>query len=56
MQTVWLQPPDGGPAIEVEDDGRGENLTPFMVKGYKQVPAPGRPAEPAREPLPFQKK
>ena len=38
--TIWLQPPDGGAPIEVEDDGRGVNLTPLLVAGYKQCEPP----------------
>jgi hypothetical protein len=36
--TVWMQPPDGGPPLEVDADS--EHLTPLMVAGWTQCEPP----------------
>jgi len=38
MPKVWMKPPDGGEAIEVE--ATPEQLTPLMVLGYTQWTPP----------------
>ncbi len=45
--TVWMKPPEGGPAIEVEPTP--EKLTPLMVLGYQQVDAPAPTPTKAQE-------
>jgi hypothetical protein len=37
-QKIWLKPPHGGAAIEVEQ--LPNIVTPFLEQGYTEVPAP----------------
>ena len=47
MMTIFLKSPTGDEIKEVE--ATPEKLTPWLVKGYHQVPAPAtpKPATPA---------
>lgn len=36
VETVWMRPPDGGPAVAVAVP----ELVPYMVQGYTQAPEP----------------
>jgi hypothetical protein len=48
METVWMQPPDGGQPVEVA--ASSEALTPLMVMGYTQVNPPQTPTPTEGEP------
>lgn len=41
QETVWMQSPEGEQR-EVVVDAQGQNLTPLMVAGWKQIEPPAK--------------